>query len=256
MFTKALVRPPGDSYIHGLTSGSLGTPSVDQALEQHTRYCEALASCGLNLVQLPSLEEFPDATFVEDTAVVTGKFAVITRPGAPSRAGETATIEAALAPLVPALVHIEAPGTVDGGDVCQIEKHFLIGISDRTNVEGARQLGQILANGGYSSAYVDIRGHSSLLHLKSGLSYLGEQIVVVTSGFADHEALGDFRKIVVADDEDYAANCVRVNDRVLVAAGFPKLAALLVAEGFDPLALDMSEFQKQDGGLSCLSLRF
>jgi dimethylargininase len=144
---------------------------------------------------------------------------------------------------------------LDGGDVCQAGNHFFIGLSERTNESGAQQLAGVAAPFGYSSSFVDIREIDGLLHLKSGLAYLGGNRLVVTEAlggvaFPEHEL------IHVKSNETYAANCIRVNDAVLLAAGYPKLAGTLKALGYETIALDMSEFQKMDGGLSCLSLRF
>ncbi len=151
---------------------------------------------------------------------------------------------------------ILAPGTVDGGDICEAEDHFFIGLSHRTNEEGAGQLTAHLAELGYTSSNVDIREMASILHLKSGISYIGDNTLVVMEEIAASEGFRAFNLIQVCAEEGYAANCVRVNDRVLVASGFPRFTAELRARGFNPLVLDMSEFQKMDGGLSCLSLRF
>jgi dimethylargininase len=156
----------------------------------------------------------------------------------------------------PVTLEIETPGTVDGGDICEAEDHFFLGLSLRTNEEGARQLAAHLAGAGYSSSVVDVREMSSILHLKSGLSYIGDNTLVVMEEMADWKAFARYELIRVGEEESYAANCIRVNDRVLVAAGYPRLLDEMKARGFAPLELDMSEFQKLDGGLSCLSLRF
>jgi dimethylargininase len=225
-------------------------------LEQHARYCQALAECGLAVTTLEADSRYPDSTFVEDTAVITDRGAILMRPGAASREGEVEAIRPAILQFFPAPLAIEAPGTVDGGDICEAEDHFFIGLSQRTNEEGARQLAAHLRNLGYMSSVVDVRAMTSILHLKSGISYIGKNILVVMEEMAVSEQFSSYRLIRVAAAESYAANCVRVNDRVLVAAGYPGLAAAMRARGFDPLILDMSEFQKMDGGLSCLSLRF
>jgi dimethylargininase len=156
----------------------------------------------------------------------------------------------------PVTLETEPPGTVDGGDICEAEDRFFLGLSLRTNEEGARQLAAHLAAMGYSSTVVDVRSMSSILHLKSGVSYIGDNTLVVMEEMAGWDAFAGFELISVATEENYGANCVRVNDQVLVAAGNPRLTAELEARGFRPLVLDMSEFQKMDGGLSCLSLRF
>lgn len=256
MFTHAIVRSPGSNFAEGLTGVDLGVPRYDQALAQHARYCEALQACGLAITRLEPDLDHPDSTFVEDTAVLTGRSAVLTRPGARSREGEVAAMRPVLRGFFPVTTEIETPGTVDGGDICEAEDHFFLGLSLRTNEEGARQLAAHLASVGYRSSVVDVRGMSSILHLKSGVSYIGNNTLVVMEEMAGWEAFAGYELIRVVSEESYAANCVRVNDRVLVAAGYPRLTAELTARGFDPLVLDMSEFRKMDGGLSCLSLRF
>ena len=225
-------------------------------LAQYQSYCDALVECGLALTTLEPDLRFPDSTFVEDTAVLTPNGAVLTRPGAASREGEVDAIRPAILNYFPSPLTIEAPGTLDGGDICEAGDHFFLGLSHRTNEEGAHQLAAHLAALGYTSSTIDVRAMTSILHLKSGISYIGENTLVVMEEMAANPQFRSFNLIQVGLDESYGANCVRVNGRVLVAAGFPKLTADLQARGFDPLVLEMSEFQKMDGGLSCLSLRF
>ncbi len=256
VFKHAIVRLPGINFAHGLTSVQLRVPQYDKVLQQHARYCEALRECGLTLTTLDADLDHPDSTFVEDTAVLTARSAVLTRPGARSREGEVAAMRPTLRRFFSAMPEIEAPGTLDGGDICETDDRFFLGLSHRTNEEGARQLAAHLALEGYTSAVIDVRGMSSILHLKSGISYIGDHTLVVMEEMAAHALFKGYKLIRVTEQESYAANCVRVNERVLVAAGYPLLTAELTARGFHPLELDMSEFQKMDGGLSCLSLRF
>ena len=233
---------------------------MSRALEQHAAYCEALADCGLTLSHLATDLDFPDSTFVEDTAIVTARGAIITRPGAPTRRGEVARVAEALAEFFPHCSRVEAPGTVDGGDVCEADGHFLIGVSARTNEAGAAQLKFLLEGLGYTAALIDIRGNAGLLHLKTGIAYVGDGIWVLGPGLMPDLLLAhgcDVRDVICASPtEAYAANCVRVNDHVLLAAGFPHLLAALRDHGMRARVLDVSEFKKMDGGLSCLSLRF
>ncbi len=256
MIRHAIVRPPGPNFADGLTTVDLGVPVFEKALAEHERYCEALERCGLNLVRLPADTRHPDSTFVEDTAILTGRGAILTRPGAPSRAGEVASIEEALRRFFPQFDRIEAPGTVDGGDICEAGDHFFIGVSRRTNAEGARQLAAILGRHGYTSDCVDIRAVPGILHLKSGIAFLGEGRLVAIDALAGHAALAGRELVRVDPSEGYAANCVRVNETVLVAAGFPKVEAAIRRLDYATTALPMTEFEKMDGGLSCLSLRF
>jgi dimethylargininase len=256
-YTKAIARLPGRNFSAGLTTAAGDSrPDIDKALAQHAAYCAALSACGLDVTVMNADEDHPDGTFVEDTFVIAEGIAVATRPGAKSREGEVAAVAATVRRFISNHERIEAPGTVDGGDICQAEKHFLIGISARTNEAGASQLAAILARHGFTASMIDIRAHESLLHLKSGIAYIGEQRYVVAPGFPSVPDTARFEKIEVIAGEGYAANCVRVNGEVLIAAGFPKLAASLTSLGYRVRALEMSEFAKMDGGLSCLSLRF
>jgi dimethylargininase len=256
LFTHAIVRIPGSNFADGLTTVDLGVPNFDQVLEQHTHYCDALRECGLELTVLPTDLRHPDSTFVEDAAILTPHAAIFTRPGAASREGEVAAIRPVLEGFYSRTFSIDPDGTVDGGDICEAEDHFFIGISHRTNEEGARQLAAHLNMLGCTTSTVDIRSMTSILHLKSGISYIGDSTLVVMEEMADNPQFARFKRIRVSTRESYAANCVRVNQRVLIAEGFPHIQAELKACGFSPLALNMSEFQKMDGGLSCLSLRF
>jgi dimethylargininase len=225
-------------------------------MRQHARYCAALQQCGLAITTLEADLRYPDSTFVEDTAVITPRAAILTRPGARTREGEVDAIRSTIGGFFRAVLEIEKPGTLDGGDICEADGHFFLGLSQRTNEEGVRQLAGYLAGQGYTSSVVDIRGMTSILHLKSGISYIGNNTLVVMEDMAGNELFRGYELIRVAATESYAANCVRVNERVLVAAGYPQLNAELEGRGFSPLVLEMSEFQKMDGGLSCLSLRF
>jgi dimethylargininase len=256
MFKHAVVRPPAANFAAGLTTADLGAPIYEKAIEQHQRYCEALQHCGLALTKLEADPHYPDSTFVEDTAILTDRFAILTRPGAVSREGEVASIKDTLARFYPKLHAITSPATMDGGDICESGDHFFIGISQRTNKEGARQLAGILAQEGYTSTCIDIRGIKGILHLKSGLSYLGDNRLILIDALADQAGFEGYDILRVEPPENYAANCVRVNDYVLLAAGYPVLQTSMRRLGYSVITLEMSEFQKMDGGLSCLSLRF
>jgi dimethylargininase len=255
-FTRAIVRPPGLNFADGLTSVSLGAPDFKRALEQHARYCDALERCGLTLVRLPEDPAYPDGTFVEDTAVLAARCNVLTRPGAASRAGEIDTMRAALAAAAVGANEIIEPGTLDGGDICEVGDHFFIGVSHRTNWDGAAQLAALLTKARYTSSCIDIRAIPGILHLKSGIAALDDERIVAIDSLAGHPVLRGHSLARVAPGEEYAANCVRVNDHVLIAAGFPKMERTLEQLGYDLIVLEMSEFEKMDGGLSCLSLRF
>jgi dimethylargininase len=262
MFTKAIVRRPAPNFLDGLTSAGLGAPDYDRALEQHSAYCAALEQCGLELIRLEADERYPDSCFVEDAALIVGRsaahssFAIITRPGALSRQGEVVGIRDVLSRIFPSIFEIQSPGTLDGGDICEAGTHCFIGISERTNEHGAQQLAEILATSGFTHSLVDTSGISGLLHLKSGLSYLGDNTLIVTEALAMCDEFCGYDLIQIDPGDEYAANCIEVNRRVLIAAGYARFEAKLRASGYETIALDMSEFRKMDGGLSCLSLRW
>jgi dimethylargininase len=253
MFTQAIVRKPCPEMIHGLTEASLGKPDYYKAQEQHARYVETLKSIGLRVHVLEADSHYPDSVFVEDVALCASDFAVSTNPGAPSRNGEKTAMKAVLPSYFGRVESIEVPGTLDGGDVMMAGKHVFIGISARTNEEGANQLIGILSTFGRTGKKVPLRG---MLHLKSGISYLEKNTVLVSGALKRHPAFRKFQRIEVDPREAYAANSLWINNRVLVPEGFPRTREQLEKAGYTTLVVDVSEFQKLDGGLSCLSLRF
>jgi len=253
IFTKAIVRTPGRSMVKGITTSHEGHPDHDLALLQHQGYVEALKQCGLDVVILDPLEDYPDSVFVEDVGVCAPEFAVITNPGAESRNAEAAFIEPALSDVFSNIEHIKGPGTLDGGDVMMAGKHFFIGLSARTSRAGAEELIRILSTYGYSGSVIEIDG---LLHLKTGIAYLEDNIMLVHQSLAEHPEFESYTKIIVPSEEAYAANAIRVNDFVLFPANYPITADKLRREGLKLIELPMSEFRKLDGGLSCLSLRW
>jgi len=145
---------------------------------------------------------------------------------------------------------------VDGGDVCEADGHFLIGLSHRTNEEGARQLAGLLGDIGFPSSVIDIRGSRRLLHLKTGISYLDDGRILLTSDVPRTAALAPYELIEVPEAERYAANCLCLNDKLVIADGYPVTRAALESCGYEILTLEMSEYRKMDGSLTCLSLRF
>jgi dimethylargininase len=251
-FSMAIVRMPSPTLAEGLTTSDLGRPDYTLFLTQHLSYTAVLRSLGLKILKLPSLPEFPDAHFIEDVAVITPEVAVIARPGAPERRGETEHIRDILSDLRP-LAAIEEPGTLEGGDVMRIEQTVYVGLSERTNEAGANQLAQILAPYGYETHTVPlVEG----LHLKSSVNYIGRNTLLMTVAWASHPLFEAFEKIIVPADEAYAANTLLVKNRLLTPMGFPETQALLREAGFEILEIDATEMQKLDGGMSCLSLRF
>ena len=253
MFSHAIARKPGKNFAQGLTTTvSAEPPQYELLRKQHESYLETLKSCGLEITILDPLPDYPDAYFVEDTAVVTADVAIITNPGAKARNGE----EDFMAPVLAEFRKIErirAPGTVDGGDVLQVGNHFFIGLSDRTNKAGAAQLGRILES--FSNSWTTVEVGAGL-HFKSSVNYVGKNTLLVTADFADHPALSEYRKIVLEKAEAYAANTLLVNGRLLMPAGFPTTHKQLEVLELDIIELETSEVQKMDGGLTCMSIRF
>lgn len=253
MFTRALLRKPCRNLVRGLSTAGFGLPDYEKALAQHAAYADALRACGVEPTILAADENYPDSVFIEDTAVLSEKVAVITRPGASSRRGEEDTVAEALAMVYGRLENIAAPGTLDGGDVLRAENQFYIGISARTNETGAQQLAAILKKNGYAATMVPLQ---HVLHLKTGIAYLQDNRLLAHGEFLGHALLADFETIPVPAAEGYAANSLWINGRVLVPAGFPGTIRAIAKTGCEIVPLDVSEFRKLDGGLSCLSLRF
>ncbi len=239
--------------VHGISTAGLGKPDYRKAIKQHDQYVEALLTCGLEVMVLDADEDFPDSTFVEDTAVLTPKCAIITRPGADSRKDEIQSIEPLIREFYNGVEVIRDPGTLEGGDIMMAGDHFYIGLSSRTNRNGAEQLLAILEKHGMSGSLVTLE---NLLHLKTGISYLEDQTIAATADFARKPEFSHFRSITIPREESYAANCVWINGHILLAEGFPKTRKAFEQANLRILPVDVSEFRKLDGGLSCLSLRF
>jgi dimethylargininase len=256
MFKNVIVKRPSKSMVEGITSApELGKPDYELALKQHDAYIEALKSCGVNVTVLEADEAFPDSCFVEDVAVLSHKCAVITNPGAKSRNGETKCIIAAIKKFYPEdkIEYIKSPGTLEGGDIMMVGDHFYVGLSARTNKEGAEQLIKALNKHGLTGTIVPLE---KVLHLKTGVNYIENNNMLVSGEFIDKEEFNSFNKIVIPEEEAYAANCIWVNDTVIVPEGYPAVKKAVETAGYKIILVDTSEYRKLDGGLSCLSLRF
>ncbi len=252
MFSHAITRKPSENFARGLTTADNSAPAdYGLMLEQHEAYLSALSAAGLEVIVLDPQPTYPDAHFVEDTAVVTADVAVITIPGAKARQGEQGSIAPVLADFRK-IEHIQAPGTVDGGDVLQVGEHYYIGISQRTNQAGAEQLGKILQRYGNTWSPVAV---GAGLHLKSGVNYVGKNTLLVNSNFSTQKQFQSYEQIRLDGAEAYAANSLHVNEHLLIPAGYPTTRKQLEPLGYQMIALDVSEVRKMDGGLTCLSLR-
>ena len=252
MFTHAIVRKPGPNFHKGLTTTHIGKPNFDLLVKQHQAYIHTLEKIGLTITVLDAQLDYPDAYFVEDTAVVTPEVAIITIPGANTRQGEQDTIQVELAKHRP-IANIVGTGRVDGGDVLLVDGHFFIGISDRTNPEGAQQLGSILESVGYTWSTIPV---GKGLHLKSSVNYVGDKTLLLTAPFAGLSIFAGYSKIVLSAADAYAANTLWINDTLIMPRGFALVRRALAQQGLPIIELDVSEMAKMDGGLTCLSLRF
>lgn len=253
MFRTAIVRLPSASITDGLTTSSLGKPDYLRAMEQHSAYVETLKSLGLNVTILPANESFPDSTFIEDTALCTTECAIIMNPGAISRRGEINGMSKVLREYYKKIEEIAMPGTTEAGDIMMVGSHFYIGLSERTNNDGADQLISILNKYKLTGSKVPLK---RMLHLKSGLSYLENNNLLISGEFIVNKEFEKFNKIRIGEDESYAANSLWINGKVIVPEGFPVTRRKIEHAGYETIPIDVSEFRKLDGGLSCLSLRF
>lgn len=250
MIQHALVRPPGNSFAHAISSSGA---AIDVALAQaqHAEYCQALAAAGVQVEVLPADERYPDSCFMQDPALVIAGMAIIARPGATSRRGEEAAVAEALAGRFP-LAHIVPPGTLEGGDVLILPDRVVVGRSERTNRAGIAQLAVALsAPPGLPVLEAPVDGY---LHLLSAVTHLGRGVLLAVEGFTLHPGLARCEVLRVPADEAYACNALGAGDKVILPAGYPKTAARLRMHGFEVLLVPTTEFAKADGGVTCLAL--
>lgn len=256
MFKNCIVRKPCKALVNGITSGLYpGIPDFELAKKQHAHYIECLKQCGVEVEVLEPLEEYPDSVFVEDPAVVTRSCAIIANPGAASRNGEKHEILPAIKKFYDdEHIHfIQDPGHLDGGDVMMVGDHFYVGLSARTNEEGIRQFGEILGKYGMTCSQVPLH---EVLHLKTGVNYIENNNMLVSGEFVTKPEFEKYNKILIPEGEEYAANCIWINGKVIVPEGYPGVAKLVEEAGYEVILCDTSEYRKLDGGLSCMSLRF
>jgi dimethylargininase len=253
MATGALVRPPGEAFAQAVST-QVPRPIIDTSLarKQHAEYCAALRTAGLELIELPPDEDYPDACFVQDTAVIWGDIAVIARLGAASRQGEEKSVHRALRGLKRTLA-IQPPGTLEGGDVLIIGSRLFVGLSERTNRSGFAQLRDLLELEGSSVEAVHV---PEGLHLLSGCTYLGHGLLLAADAYARLPAFAGLETIPVPAGKALAANALALNEHVILPAGYPYTASAIQERGFEVLSVPLSEFAKADGGATCLSLPF
>lgn len=249
--TIALTRPVSPAINRcELTHIDREPIDLDRAIRQHAAYERCLAELGCRVASVPAEPELPDAVFVEDTAVVVDELAVLTRPGAPSRRAETISVGRALAEYRP-LARIEAPGTLDGGDVLRVGRQLFVGQTGRSNAAGIDMLRTLLAPHGYAVEAVAVQG---CLHLKSAVTRVAEGAVLLNPDWVDAAPFDQFTCVRVDPAEPHAANALVLGEAVVVAAAYPRTAARLEAMGLRVVRLDMSELAKAEGALTCCSL--
>lgn len=251
-FTDAIVRRPGASVVRGLRAGGGADPTLDGVLAEHAGYVAALSAAGLAVQELAPLEDYPDAIFVEDPALVFPEGAILLRPGAPSREAEGQFLREVLTTRFPRVLE-QTRGYADGGDVLVMPDFAYIGLSARTDRTGAEALAALLGELGYRAKVAETP--PEVLHLKTASSLIDEETVLATAPLAASGIFAGYRVLVVPDGEDGGANVLRVRDRILVGAGYPRLIDLLDGYGATVTALPNAEIAKIDAGFTCMSLR-
>ncbi|WP_018153127.1 dimethylarginine dimethylaminohydrolase family protein [Leeia oryzae] len=251
-FTHAITRIPADTVASGLTTANIGQPDPQKTRAQFRDYVDILHRLGLTVTTLPPAPAYPDAHFVEDTAVMMPELAVITHPGAPSRQGEVDTIAPLVSRFRP-IVTMSASANMDGGDVLMIDKHFFVGLTSRTNQAGVDEFAAAIRPHGYKLTVVEV---TDGLHLKSIVNYVGKNTLILSQDYAGHPAFDGYNQLILAKEEEYAGNTLWINDTLITPSGYPDTLAKLKTLGLPIIETDTSEIRKMDGGLTCMSLRF
>jgi dimethylargininase len=245
----AVVRPVPDSYDYCVRT-NVEKIDVVLAKKQHAEYCKALKKLGLKLIWIKDDNTLPDSCFVEDTAVIFGEKAIVCNMKTKTRVKEIVEVAKVLEKLKETY-YVKPPATIDGGDVLRIEGKVFVGLSARTNLFAVNQLRKILEKSNLEIVPVKVQ---NVLHLKSACTYLGNNYVMLSRGHFDTGILQDCRKIVVPTREEYAADCLSINGTILMAKGYPETKGLIEKEGFFVKELEVSEFRKGGGALTCLSI--
>ena len=251
MSRTALTREVSSAFAQcQLTHLSRVVIDVERARRQHAAYEAAIADAGYQIIRLRGGPEMPDCVFIEDTAVVLDEVAIVTRPGAVSRREETAAVADELA-RHRALRFVEAPGTVDGGDVLVVGRDLFIGRSTRTNPPGIDQVRRAASAAGYTVHEAEVTG---CLHLKSAATALDSETLLVNPNWIDPALFGEYRVVTIDPREAYAANVLRLHDRVVVPAAFPRTADRISECGHRVVTVDAGELAKAEGAVTCCSL--
>lgn len=253
-FNTFIVRTPSRSVVNGLRAQDRGNPTYEGVLAEHDAYIEAVTAAGVEVKVLPPLEDFPDAIFVEDPALVFPEGAIVLRPGHETRVHETKFMAPVLEELFEKVLYLDQTGYADGGDILTTPSKVMIGLSARTDEAGAQKLQALLKELGRESEIV--RTPEGVLHFKTDCSLVDDETVFVTARLAASGVFEGFKQIIVPEGEEAAANALRVNDTVFVGADFPKSIALLKEHGYTVVPMATTQIGLIDAGLSCMSLRW
>jgi dimethylargininase len=249
----AVVRGVSANYDQCIKPNGLNNRiDLELAREQHRQYSQTLQQLGLTLLKVDADDSLPDCCFVEDTTIIAGATAIINHMQSPSRALETTEVKKLLADYK-TKKEILYPGFIDGGDVLKIDNKIYIGISERSNLHAAEQVKAIVSGQGFEVIPVEIK---DTLHLKTACTYLGDGCLVMAPGHFDQDIFAGYKKIVVPAEEAYSANCLAVNGKIVVPSGYSRTREYIEKEGFATVEVDISEFRKGNGGLTCLSILF
>ena len=253
-FTHAISRRPSASITDGLRAVDVGTPDLALFQQHHADYVAALRETGAEVTLLAPLEPYPDAVFVEDTALCLPQGAILMRPGAPSRMGEVAHMAPVLRDCYDDLREIKGPGHIEGGDILVTGREVLVGRSDRTDAAGVAELAEIVGEWGHSLR--EVFTPPGVLHFKTDCSLMDAETILSTKRLSASGCFDGYKVLDVAEGEEAAANAIRFNNLVLFPVGFPRTAEMLSNAGYEVVEIDNSDCAKLDGGMSCLSLRF
>lgn len=257
-FTHALIRIPAMSVAEGLRAVDQGAPDAIRFRADHRVYIAALERAGVAVTVLEPLEEFPDSVFIEDTALCLPEGAVILKPGAPSREGETTSVRAALTEFYDDIRHLDGnghdDGHVEGGDILVTGREILVGLSERTDAAGIEALSGIVGDWNYTLRRADVP--ADVLHFKTDCGLLDGETILATRRLSASGCLDGYRVVEVPDGEEAAANAIRINGKVLLSAGFPRTAEMLSKADYDLDLVPTGQAALIDGGPSCQSLRF
>ena len=247
---RAIVREPSLGFTQCVSSHPLHhTVSLEEAKHQHVNYCDVLSSLGLDLIKLSPKKEYPDSCFVEDTAVVFGNKAFITRMGIQSRRGEDKEVEEVLKEYF-TTKRAKEPATIEGGDVLHLPDRLICGITQRTNELGTKQMEDWL------QIKVDTITDPNIVHLKSYMKYLGKNTMIISDEYVNHPLLQELDLLVIPKKESYSVNCLSIGSTVIISNKFSYAQNIVTEAGFEVISLEMSEFEKCQGALTCLSIIF